>query len=233
MIIIGHRGAMGEQPENTLASFRQAITRGVDMIELDVRRLKTGELAVMHDATVDRTTNGKGKVAHYSLEQIQQLHAGNGEKVPLLHEVFDLVDKQVMINIELKGKDTADEVAKVIKQYQDRYHWADDLFFVSSKYPSELRRFQVLLPAISIGVIASLRTLFTVRYNAKRLQANVVVLNQRSIRRRQVRRAHRRHLKVYAFTVNTKAQMKKMNALGVDGIFTDTPSVGLRPKELR
>lgn len=223
MIIIGHRGAMGYEPENTLTSFKRAIACGVDMIELDVRRLKTGELVVVHDVTVNRTTSGTGKVKNHLLRQIKKLDAGDGQKVPLLHEVFDLVDKQIAINIELKEKYTASAVAELIANYQERYHWPDDLFFVSSKYPSEIRRFQALLPTISTGIIASLKIPFTALYNAKRLQANVAVFNQRSIKRRQVRRAHSRNQKAYAFTTNKKERVKEMKKMRVDGIFTDYP----------
>src|SRR5690242_11883524 len=95
MQIIGHRGASGYEPENTLASFKEALALGVDMIELDVYVIKTGELVVMHDSTVNRTTNGTGRVEALSLKELRQLDAGAGEKVPLLSEVLDLVNKAV------------------------------------------------------------------------------------------------------------------------------------------
>ena len=91
MIIIGHRGAMGYEPENTLRSFQKALDLGVDMIEFDVHLCKSGELVVFHDEKVNRTTNGQGYIAQKSLEKLKELDAGQGEKIPTLEEVLDLV----------------------------------------------------------------------------------------------------------------------------------------------
>jgi len=102
---IGHRGAMGYQPENTLISFEKAIQLGVDMIEMDVEKCKTGELIIIHDQKVDRTTNGEGYVADFSFEEIKKLDAGNGEKIPTVQEVLNLVKNRVKINLELKNPD--------------------------------------------------------------------------------------------------------------------------------
>jgi len=102
MRIIGHRGASGYAPENTLESFDLAIRQGVSVIELDVHRCASGELVVIHDETLDRTTNGKGSVAKMTLNELKELDAGNGNSVPALEDVFETVARRVKINIEIR-----------------------------------------------------------------------------------------------------------------------------------
>ena len=110
LLKISHRGACGYEPENTLASFKKAIEINADMIELDVHVCKTGEVVVIHDEKVNRTTNGKGYVSQKNLESLKKLDAGKGKKIPTLIEVLDLVNKRVKVNIELKGKKTAERL---------------------------------------------------------------------------------------------------------------------------
>ena len=116
MIRIGHRGAMGYEPENTLRSFKKALALKVDMIEFDVYVCKTGEVVVIHDDKVDRTTNGKGYVVQKTLQELTSLDAGKGEKIPLLEEALDCINKKVQVNIELKGEGTAEPVYKIIQK---------------------------------------------------------------------------------------------------------------------
>jgi len=101
---IGHRGAMGYEPENTLRSFKKALDLKVDMIELDVYVCKSDELIVIHDDKVDRTTNGQGYVVNKTFEELRTLDAGKNEKIPTLSEVLNLVNRKAKLNIELKGK---------------------------------------------------------------------------------------------------------------------------------
>ena len=92
--IMGHRGAPADEPENTLGSFARALAVGVAAVELDVQLTKDGRLAVIHDETLDRTTNGRGPVRDFTLAELKKLDAGRGEPVPSLEEVFDLVQGQ-------------------------------------------------------------------------------------------------------------------------------------------
>ncbi|MBA6363297.1 glycerophosphodiester phosphodiesterase, partial [Colwellia sp. BRX8-8] len=108
---------MGHEPENTLRSFKKALALNVDAIELDVYVCKTGELVVIHDDKVDRTTNGIGYTEDKTFVELRQLDAGKGELIPTLEEVLDLVDKSVIVNIELKGRSTAIATYQVIDKY--------------------------------------------------------------------------------------------------------------------
>lgn len=222
MKIIGHRGASGHQPENTLASFREAMELGVDMVELDVYTLKTGEVVVFHDDKLERTTNGKGKIETKTFSEIRQLDAGGGQKVPLLTEVLDLINKKVAVNVELKGKNTAAPVAKILKNYIQNKNWPSDLFIVSAFKRKELKLFASSLPLVKTGLLFDI---LPVRFwsklqNSGAFSAN---LNARSITRRSVKAAHARGLKVFAYTVNSRRQAERMARLNVDGIFSDYP----------
>ena len=103
VVKVGHRGAAGHEPENTLRSFRKALDLGADMVELDVHLCGTGELVVIHDETVDRTTDGSGSVRDMPFHELRGLDAGKGERIPTLREVLDLLEGRAGVNIELKG----------------------------------------------------------------------------------------------------------------------------------
>ncbi len=233
MIIIGHRGAKGYIPENTIASFEKAIAIGVDMIELDVYALKSGEIVVIHDPTVDRTTNGTGNVADYTFSAIRKLDAGNGQLVPLLTEVLDIIHRRMPINIELKGAGSARGVAKIIRHYTRHLGWRQDLFLVSSFDIEELRTFARLSPKTPTA------TLFT-RVPASYWQktpdetdhpANISVAH---LTRKTVQNAHKKGMRVYAYTINSRSEAQRMRKLFVDGIFSDYPdrvsSLSARPR---
>lgn len=222
MLKIGHRGAMGYEPENTLRSFQKALDLGVDMVELDVYVLKAGELVVIHDDKVNRTTNGKGYVIDKSYEEIRFLDAGKGEKIPTLEEVFELVSKKVPINIELKGKNTAESVADLIKEYIEKRGWTVEHFLVSSFDHYELKRFKELMPKIRVGALI---TGIPIGYSdyAKSLDAYSVNLNLEFIDQKFVDDAHNKGFKVFVYTVNDEDDINRMRALGVDGLFSNYP----------
>jgi len=222
MKIIGHRGAAGHEPENTLISFKKALELNVDMIELDVYVLATGELVVMHDNKVDRTTNGAGYVMDYTFSELRELDAGHGEIVPLLSEVLDLIDKKVPVNIELKGRATAKSVASLIKIYKDEKGWTDDLFIISSFNHVELAEFAALMPLIKTGALTEGILLGYSEY-AQRLGSFSANLSAEFVTAELVDDAHRRHLEVFVYTINDESEVTRMCDLGVDGIFTNFP----------
>lgn len=222
MKIIAHRGACGHEPENTLASFKKAMQQGADAIEFDVHVLKSGELIVIHDHMVDRTTNGTGYVENFSLNDLRKLNAGNGEKVPLLSEVFDLVDKKIPIHIELKGPNTAMPVAALIAMYKVEKGWSEDLFIVSSYNHIELAKFISLMPTIRTGALFYGVPLEHAAF-AERLGSSSVHLSTDLITQEFVNDAHSRGMEVYVETVNVKSEMQRMHTMGVDGVFTNFP----------
>lgn len=223
MQIIGHRGASGYKPENTLASFQAAIAQGADMIELDVYALPTGQVIVTHDATVNRTTDGDGPLEDFNYSDLQKLDAGNGERIPLLIEVLDLIHKRLPINIEIKGGgNIAILVSEIIDFYVTQKGWSRNLFVVSSFDHKILRTFAALQPEVRLGVL--FRDTPS-RYWAASKKHTVYSANMDAehITRSNVIEAHNRGFKVYAYTVNTRKQARRLRAMKVDGIFTNYP----------
>lgn len=219
---IGHRGACGYKPENTLSSFKKALDSGVDMIELDVYALRDKNIIVIHDDKVDRTTNGRGYVLEKTFEEIRELDAGEGEKVPTLEEVLNLIKRKVKVNIELKGKETALPVAEVIDKYVKEKGWSYDDFLVSSFNRDELKRFKEVKPEVKTGVIFSS---IPINYSeiAEDLGVYSVNINKEFINQDFVDNVHKRGLKLFVWTVNNENEIKTMKQLGVDGIFSDYP----------
>ena len=219
---IGHRGAMGYEPENTLLSFKKALELGVDAIELDVYACKTGELVVIHDDKVDRTSNGKGYVIEKTFDELRALDAGKGEKIPTLSEVLDLVNRKVKVNIELKGVGTAKPVSNLIKDYVDNKGWNFDDFIVSSFNHYELKEFGELSPNIKIGALIVGIPIGFAEF-AEKLNAHSVNLCVEFINQEFVDDAHKRGMKVYVWTVNDADEIRRMKSLGIDGIFSNFP----------
>jgi glycerophosphoryl diester phosphodiesterase len=147
MLKIGHRGAKGYEPENTLISFEKAIDLNVDGIELDVHLSLDGEIMVIHDETIDRTTNGKGFVKNFTALELKEFG------IPTLIEVLDLVNRNCFINIELKGNGTDQPVIELMEHYILNKNWHYSGFLVSSFDWKMLEEVHLLNPKIRIGVL--------------------------------------------------------------------------------
>lgn len=218
-LCIGHRGARGHEPENTVRSVLKAIELGAHGVEVDVHFVD-GELIVIHDETLERTTNGYGRIAKKSFAQLRSLDAGKGERIPTLREIFDAVDRRAFINIELKGRDTAAPVQSLIEKYVNARGWHYDHILVSSFDHDELER--ITNPNIRIGILFSRAPLRFAKL-AEKLHAYSIHTPVRSTRRPLVARAHRAGLKVFAYTANSPRSIARLRKIGVDGVFTDFP----------
>ncbi|MDZ7669813.1 MAG: glycerophosphodiester phosphodiesterase family protein [Gammaproteobacteria bacterium] len=215
VVVIGHRGAAGLAPENTLPSFRRAYACGVSAVELDVYVVQ-GELVVIHDATLQRTTNGSGPVMGHSLAALRALDAGDGWPVPLLSEVIAELPAGVGLNVELKGPETAAPVAEELA----RHSGLDSL--VSSFTHPELRRFRELDGHTPVAPLFA-----RWRPNAWRiaaaLDARAVNLSRTTVTRERLTEARRRGLQTFIYTVNDLAEARRFIAWGAAGLFTDYP----------
>jgi glycerophosphoryl diester phosphodiesterase len=218
-LCIGHRGACGHEPENTLRSIRRALELGAHGVEIDVR-LVHGELLVMHDAKLDRTTNGHGYLVRKSLAALRALDAGRGESIPTLREVFETVNRRAFINIELKGRRTAGPVSTLIHEFVHQHGWQYEDFLVSSFHRAELRA--VSDPKIPIGLLLT-RPTRLYGLSARRVRACAVNPAARYVTARFVADAHRRGLRVFPYTANEPAEIARLRECGVDGVFTDFP----------
>jgi glycerophosphoryl diester phosphodiesterase len=213
--IIGHRGAAGLLPENTLASFSRAVELGVDAVELDVHAW-AGKLWVIHDHKLDRTTSGTGPLSRYSLEQLRKLDAGNGAQIPFLEEVFTVVPESIPIHIELKGKDTAAPVADFLARTAAR-----DVL-VSSFDHQELARFQNLAPDQPVAPLFDRWRGDPVAVGV-RFASRYINLSRKITTEARCRQIISAGFQILVYTVNDPADAASLLAMGVKGVFTDYP----------
>ena len=214
-LIIGHRGAAGLKPENTLASFRAAVALGVHGVELDVQRVQ-GELAVIHDAALERTTNGLGAVERQSFAALRRLDAGQGQRVPTLAEVLAAVPEHVLVNVELKGPGTAALVADALSNLARP-------LLVSSFDPARLAEFRRRCPQVPVAPLVGTWTCAAPEAAAA-LGAWGVHLPLRAVKAARIAALKRRGLRCVVYTVNNRRRAARLRSLGVDGVFTDYPN---------
>ena len=194
----------------------------MDVIELDVYTLKDGHTVVFHDDTLQRTTNGRGRLMDKTFGEIRELDAGKKEKIPTLEEVLNFVDKKTQINIELKGEETAKPVAEIIEKYVQKYGWSHDDFLVSSFDYQELRSFRKLNQKVRLGILFSELTSNN-KDVAKELGAYFMGPEKTIVDRDLVEDAHERRLKVFVWTVDDIDEINRLRSLNVDGIISDYP----------
>ena len=216
--IIGHRGAPKYEPENTLLSFQKAILLGADMIEIDARITKDKKIVIIHDATVDRTTNGKGTINRMLLKNIKKLKTVKNQKIPTLEEVIDLAKKKIPININIKEHAATDMVVEIVKRKRFEKH-----VLISSPSENTLQRVKELAPKIKTAYILARLTPFYLDI-AKRLDIEAIHPMYSILTKRLVLRAHRHNLKVNVWTIKKKYQgFKAKLYYNVDGLITDDP----------
>ena len=218
LICIGHRGAMGYKPENTLASFQQALDMGCTWLELDVYAIGD-RLVVIHDDTLERTTNGRGRVMDKTFDELRALDAGDGQQIPTLDEVIELVDRRAVINVELKGAGTAEPVSRLLDAYCEK-GWSSDDFLLSSFKHSELALGD---PRYRRGALFSRRSRGNPVAVARELDAWSINLDLAMVNEGIVSEAHEAGFKVLVYTVNEPDDITRMRSLGVDGLFTNYP----------
>jgi glycerophosphoryl diester phosphodiesterase len=212
--IIGHRGAAGLAPENTIPSFQRALDLGVDGIELDVYWLH-GKLLVIHDDTLERTTDGRGALTDHSLVALRGIDAGDGAPIPFLDEVLALVGGRALVNIELKGDGTAQPVADCLRRFPDSN------ILVSSFKHDELARFRKIDASTRVAPLFGRKP--PNLDLAQRLDAWAINISRKIVGAEVVAAAHERGFEVLVYTVNDPDEMTGFAAIGVDGIFTDYP----------
>jgi len=218
MLKIGHRGAKAYEPENTLRSFTKAIELGVDAVELDARRTREGEVVVIHDAKVDKTTNGKGSVSDLTLNEIKQLVTDKGERIPTLDEALDFLDKKVKILIELKETGLEEKVLGLIHG-----KGLEKNVIIVSFQEEALRRVRELDDEVDTGLIY-------VRHRnpikaALDLGAKYLLSLYRFTHTANVNKAHENGLKVIVWTINKQEEVLEYVKKGVDGIASDRPDI--------
>lgn len=220
--IIGHRGASGHMPENTLVSFSKAIECGADMVELDVWKCASGQLVVFHDAKVDRLTDGTGHIEQKTLDEIKALNVLGSEKIPTLSEVLDLINCRIKVCIELKGVDLAQDVMEMIEQYIRDDGWVYEDFLVVSFDHFQLQKIKLANKLVATGALICAIPISLGLYAADAC-ADIALLYVDAISQQLVDDVHNRGMLAYVFTVNDCDDIVKMIEYGVDGMITDYP----------
>ena len=223
-VIIGHRGAADLAPENTLPSFAMALEHHCMMLELDVHCVKGApdELAVIHDASLSRTTNDQRQISDLSLAELAEINAGAGATIPTLSDVIELATSyqqaQVWLNVELKGAATAGPVYRCLQQAQF------DRVLVSSFDHAQLQTFRRLSAQCAIAPLFN-RWRGDVLDVPAQLNAVAVNLSSRITSRKRVGEIVKAGYAVLVYTVNSVSEARRLFDWGVKGVFTDNPSL--------
>ncbi|GIP35713.1 glycerophosphodiester phosphodiesterase [Paenibacillus sp. J2TS4] len=227
-MIIGHRGAAMDAPENTLVAFQKALEQGAEGLELDIHLSADGEIVVCHDSTVNRTTDGTGAIRAMTVSDLKKLDAGvrygeafRGERIPLLSEVFEAIPKQIMINIEVKNVYDGLIEGRLV----DLLKRSDRLesVVVSSFRHQSLVRLKKLEPELKVGILYD--ELYSHKGYADLSPVPLYSLHPHyiNIGDEDIRELRESGYEVYVYTVNDEQSMRRMIASGVSGIITDCP----------
>jgi glycerophosphoryl diester phosphodiesterase len=217
--VIGHRGAAGLEPENTLRSYRKALELGVDVIECDVRLTRDGRTVLLHDDTVDRTTDGTGRVADLTFGQIRALDAGMGQKVPTLRELLDLAGGEVELHVELKDPAAMESVLEQLADAQLR-----SSAVLTSGSTDALEQVRAADDAIRLEHIFFDPPADAVK-RALRVRAARISSHFTHLTRIFAAESHQNGLELIAWCPNTPADQQRAIAMGVDLVCTDRPDV--------
>lgn len=221
-IITAHAACKGHAPENTLAGVRAALKLKADAIEIDVRCTRDGVPVLLHDSTVDRTTDGQGKIAGLTLRQARRLDAGGGERIPTLREVLDEVAGRALLVLEIKPVGIEEEVLAAVRSASGGLDWCA----VHSFWPQVVARVRRLEPRMPCSLLTGGREV--VDWGeffafALSLGAQGVAVNHEAVTAKLVRAAHLRELRVSTWTVNARTDVRRVAAAGVDAITSDYP----------
>lgn len=229
-LVIGHRGAMGEAPENTIGAFKLALDQGANAFELDVHMSADGAIIVCHDETVNRTTDGKGAIRGMTVSELKKLDAGSwfdpafkGERLPLLEEVFDLVPADFVINIEIKDH-AEHQLEQRLVDLLNRAGRMESAVISSFNHKS-LYKLKQLEPEIKVGLLYAANPVSHVLFaRASNMPVYSLHPHFTHIDARDVRQATEHGYQVYPWTVNSEADMNAMLEAGVPGIITNFPA---------
>jgi glycerophosphoryl diester phosphodiesterase len=233
-LIIAHRGASANAPENTIAAFKLAVDHLADAVELDAMLSQDGEVIVFHDDTVNRTTDGQGYVKDLTFAALRKLDAGSSfstdyanEPIPTLAEVFDAFGKSLYINIELKNYSSpldriSEKVGDIIKEYafQDRV-------LISSFNPLNLLKIKRILPTVPVALITMPGLLGTILKSPQFqfLSPQIIHPNFSDLNEKFIQKQHKSGRRVHAWTLNESKDLRRLISLNIDGIITDKPKL--------
>ena len=221
-LIIGHRGAMGYVAENTIPSIEKAIELGVDGIEIDIFKCASGELVVFHDVMLDKLTDLTGKIEEKSLDSLKKAKVLGAYQIPTLNEVMNLIDGRLILNIELKGSETAIPTNDLLRDYFKKSSWNPSKIIISSFKWDELNLFYNLNKEVPIAVLTDGDPLAALPF-ARKVKAYAINPKYSLLTKTNSKIIKDEGIKLFPWTVNELDDIKFMISLGVDGIITNFP----------
>jgi glycerophosphoryl diester phosphodiesterase len=224
--VVGHRGAMGHCPENTLASFERALDLGADWIELDVHLSRDGELIVIHDETLERTTNGHGLVREHTLSELRALDAGDGQCIPTLPEVLSFArGRGTVVDIEIKNAPIFYQgIEEAVVQAVRDARMVDDVIVISFDHAA-VKRVKELEPRLATGVLYACRPTDGGIGLARAARADALLPHWAYVTHDDVARAHAEDLSVAPWASSDPKVLRHLVDCGVDAIGTNHPDV--------
>ena len=224
MLRIGHRGAKGYVAENTFKSIKKAIQLNVDGIEVDVFKCLSGQLVLSHDADLERMTGKSGAIENLTLEELDDYLINKEYKICTLNEILEKIKDPLLINIELKGSDTATTTSEIINDFLVKGTWNIEDFIVSSFDWFKLEKFRFFEKDIPVGILVSKSMSINEAIKfAKKIDAQAIHPNYELLNEKTIRKIKNNGFKVYTWTVNDKDKIEYMKKLNVDGIISDYP----------
>tara|TARA_B100000963_G_scaffold100700_1_gene87100 strand:+ start:11826 stop:12509 length:684 start_codon:yes stop_codon:yes gene_type:complete len=224
MLRIGHRGAKGYVAENTFKSIKKAIQLNVDGIEVDVFKCLSGQLVLSHDADLERMTGKSGAIENLTLEELDDYLINKEYKICTLNEILEKIKDPLLINIELKGSDTATTTSEIINDFLVKGTWNIEDFIVSSFDWFKLEKFRFFEKDIPVGILVSKSMSINKAIKfAKKIDAQAIHPNYELLNEKTIRKIKNNGFKVYTWTVNDKDKIEYMKKLNVDGIISDYP----------
>ena len=224
-LVVAHRGDSASAPENTLAAFARAIDASADMVECDAHLTRDGHIILLHDDTLDRTTDGQGPVVRFDLDELKKLDAGSwfsidysGEKLPTLAELISLVRGRLGLNIEIKSSKNEPGLAERVAAELKRTRFETSVVITSFDVEI-LGRLRRLNPDLLLGLISR-------RFKPEYVEGgwSMLSLHHRAVSPENLERIHSAGLALHVWTVNQKTRMQQMIETGVDGIITNRPA---------
>ena len=222
MQIIGHRGASGLFPENTLEAFQKAIDLGCNGFELDVQMSIDNQLIVIHDETVNRTTNGIEFVNQLTLLELKSLLISDKYQIPTLEEVFEIITTDIFVNIEIKNNLAVEKVIILIEKFIAERSFKYSNFIISSFDWKCLEKVRLLNRNILIGVLTDNNIEGAISF-AKIINAKSINPYFRLLNKENVAKIQNESIEIHAWTVNEIADIELMKSLNIDVIITDFP----------
>lgn len=223
MLIIGHRGAAGEKPENTLAAVRSGLTSGAELIEVDVRLTKDGQPVLAHDPDLKRTHGLSTKIRNVTLKELIKRTSGSARPICTLKEALSAAHGKVVINLELKEKGSGKAALEVCRDLGLADKESLELILFSSFSARELHRLRKLNRHVQLGLLHHVNPYLFAAWQRK-LDLQAVGFHRLHVPRLAIELARQNHIFTYVYTVNRMAAVERLERLGVDGIVTDYPT---------